>query len=129
MNDRRESQSLIGLTLDELGQPTVRTTHTDGSVETHPLEQTTKHASDPNPHTWVHAGGALVAKEAAGLSRSERIDQSLRVEAALVKGFTSPSGIKNLTDRHARLILLEVLRAMGGEWQAEAIALGKQHST
>lgn len=112
-----ENASLIGVSLDELGRPLVETTHRDGRTDRHPLDESTEWpAGVPRPDSWKHRGGALVEEPRAGLTRAQRVEQSVRVEAALVKHCSTNTGL-GITRESLPRILAEVFKAMGHGWE------------
>lgn len=79
-------ESLIGVSLDDLGKPTVRTVHRDGTEETAPFPDTGP-VTD-GPQSWRQPRtGPLTERRRGGLTRAEHIIRSLQVEAALVEIF------------------------------------------
>lgn len=111
-----EDASLIGVSLDELGRTRVSTQHRDGRTDTLVLES---ESWESGPQEWKPAGGALEERKRGALTRLERIDQSIRMEAAALKSLSSITGVPN-PRQHAHLILAELLIAMGGEWAEKA---------
>jgi len=108
------NDSIIGLTVDELGGPTVKVKHRDGTEETNPLEEeSTKHTH--SPHTWKQPRtGPLTEEPRFGLTRAEHVARSLRVEAALIEIFGGTGDItKERLEKHSYQALLRIIKAMG----------------
>lgn len=105
-------ESLIGVRLEE-GRLLRTTQHRTGEVESE--------ICTPSPHAHQpQTVGALRRRNVAGLSRTEHVERSVRVEAALLKGMSAATGKRINDDRLARAVLVEVLAAMGGEWRERA---------
>lgn len=121
---KEENQSLISVHIGADGRVVQDVKHTDGSEEHSPLETDDWHGMAPGdkPHTMPRkATGALTEKKTYGLSRKGHTDRSCRVEAALIR--TLPHNGRVLSDKDCRLILKEVLFAMGGQYDVEATKL------
>lgn len=101
-----DTESIIGLRLDQNGQVIQETQHTDGKVSSEPM---------PDKQTQ----GALTEKKHGGLKRSEHVERSLRVEKVLLKGMSSARGAVPL-DSQCKSILMGVLEAMGGDFAKKA---------
>lgn len=112
---REDKQSLIGVRFDN-DQAVVETTHRDGRTEQHPLESEKIDTQTPQPQTWRKGGGSpLVEKDVHGLTRQQRVDQSVRIEATLLKCLSTTSNLD--PKEHSDKMMIEVLNAMGGEWK------------
>ena len=105
MSEVDEFESLIGVRFDDEGNIIREDHHRSGEVEKKAL-------ADPQPDTAPHQHtDALTGPHRAGLSRSERVQLSCAVEAALLKIFTSVTDHGRLSDSACRAAMMEVCRA------------------
>lgn len=112
---KEESESLLGVTIDELRVASVTHQHRDGTIESRPLEESPTEKILA-PQTWEHPKTrAITEKRRQGLTRAEHVARSLKVEAALVMITGSEPVDEERLKRHAFPALKEVFKAMGWE--------------